>query len=45
MVRQDRLREAHQLMEAHRDEVPTDAMEYWTMFGNIAWELAESKSA
>lgn len=45
LLRRDQLREAYTLMEAHREEAPTEATEYWNILGNIAWELAETRTA
>jgi hypothetical protein len=45
LIRKDRLRDAFALMQAHRDEVPADADEFWRTLGNTAWELQESAAA
>ncbi len=45
LIRKDRLQDAFALMQAHRDEVPPDANEFWRTLGNTAWELQESAAA
>lgn len=45
LVRRDRMREAFRLLDAHREEVPADALDYWNMFAGIAWELSETGAA
>ena len=41
LVRTDRLAEALALLQAHDQEVPRDAAEYWRLLGQIAWDLGQ----
>lgn len=45
LIRSDRLREAFDLMQAHRTQVPADMDEFWRTLGNTAWELQETEAA
>ena len=45
LIRKDRLRDAFNLMQAHRHEVPAEAEEFWRTLGNTAWDLQESAAA
>lgn len=45
LLRHDRTREAYDLLQAHRNEVPPDATQYWAVLGQTAWELSEFATA
>lgn len=45
LIRSDRLRDAFDLMQAHRHEVPADMTEFWRTLGNTAWDLQETAAA
>lgn len=45
LIRADRLRDAFDLMQAHRHEVPAEMEEFWRTLGNIAWDLQEPEAA
>jgi hypothetical protein len=45
LLRRDRLREAYDLMQAHRADVPAAAADFWRILGQTAWELAEVGAA
>lgn len=45
LVRRDRMREAYDLMQAYRDQVPAQAADYWRILGQLAWELDEAAAA
>ena len=45
LVRTDRLGAALSLMEAHKNQVPPEAAEYWRMLGQIAWDGANLDAA
>jgi tetratricopeptide (TPR) repeat protein len=45
LLRNDRNREAFALMQKHRGAVPADAVDFWRILGNTAWELAEHAAA
>ncbi|MBP8053282.1 MAG: tetratricopeptide repeat protein [Burkholderiaceae bacterium] len=45
LIRADRLREAFDLMQAHRHDVPADRHEFWRILGNTAWDLQETAAA
>lgn len=45
LLRHDRNREAFALMQKHRGAVPADAVEFWRILGNTAWELSEYAAA
>jgi polysaccharide biosynthesis protein PelB len=44
-IRQDRLASALTLLKAHQSEVPSDAADYWRMFGELAWALRDYDTA
>ena len=45
LIRSDRLRDAFDLMQAHRTEVPAEMDEFWRTLGNTAWDLQEPDAA
>lgn len=45
LIRTDRLREAFDLMQAHRHEVPAEMSEFWRTLANTAWDLQEAEAA
>lgn len=45
LIRADRLREAFDLMQAHRHAVPPEMDEFWRILGNTAWDLQETAAA
>lgn len=40
-VRRGRMREALTLMKTHEARVPADALEYWRLLSQVAWELRD----
>ena len=40
-VRRGRLQEALNLMKAHETRVPADALEFWRLLSQVAWELRD----
>jgi len=44
-IRQDRLDSALALLKAHQPQVPADAVDYWRMLGEVAWELRDYAAA
>ncbi len=40
-VRRGRMREALTLMKTHENRIPADAIEFWRLFSQVAWELRD----
>jgi hypothetical protein len=38
MIRRDKMQDALALLQAHQDQVPAQAMAYWHLLGQVAWE-------
>jgi predicted Zn-dependent protease len=45
LIRQDRMRDALELMHRHQAQVPADAAEFWGLLGQVAWEQGAFESA
>lgn len=45
LIRRDRMQDAYTLMQQHRADVPPDAIEFWRLLANTAWELQEVDTA
>ena len=45
LIRRDRVREALTLMQAHEGKVAADAVEFWRLLSQAAWELREYQVA
>lgn len=45
LIRRDRMQEAYALMQQHREDVPADAVDFWRLLANTAWELQEVDTA
>ena len=40
-VRRGKMREALALMESHEARIPADALEFWRLLGQVAWEMRD----
>lgn len=45
LIRADHLRDAFDLMQAHRHQVPAEMDEFWRILGSTAWDLQETTAA
>lgn len=45
LIRRDHLREALALMQTHEGKVTAEAVEFWRLLGQVAWELREYEVA
>jgi hypothetical protein len=41
LVRRDKMPEALSLMQAHAQQVPAEAVEFWRLLGQVAWEARD----